>query len=269
MGTPDSGTANLARDLANGKITLAEALARTRNRVAKAFILKYKNVAIAYEFTLDITEENSITPNVDFVGALTHRTVTFGLSATNDLSRQNVYHFYLTDLLGSLVDDPQIACDRAEDRENIEFPIAGRIGVDKQVSTFFNLNELNHLSVSGLSGLDLNKLPTLAVIYNFQTTISGSATAPKVTVTPAGKGYNPKEFGVGASVSRKDFHRAIISFALPLDGKAPSLAYVPPGITLDPAFAGAMARAKTPQESEALRAIADTKVNQYLSRSPQ
>jgi hypothetical protein len=192
-----------------------------------------------------------------------------GYSATNDLFRQNIYHFYLTDLFEELVDDPQTACDRAEPDSRIEFPISGRIGIDKQVSTFFNLNELTHLSVSGQSGLDLNKLPTLAVTYNFQTTISGTATAPKIKVSPVGGGYNLTDFGVTASASRKDFHKVIVSLAMPLDGKAPKLSYISPGVVLDPAFTRSLVSAKTPQEAAALNAIADTKLNQYLSRSVQ
>jgi hypothetical protein len=106
----------------------------------RAFYFRYIQTGIAYDFTLDITEENRGTLLADPVRRITNGAAGIGLDASGDFSRNNARRFIMSDTFAKLLDDQNLRCD-TDRPENFVYPIAGRIGLRELISTFVDLNE--------------------------------------------------------------------------------------------------------------------------------
>jgi len=189
---------------------LAELPAKVR-----ANIVKYERAAITYDFTFDITEQNTIAAEVDFVNLLSHGTFTMPSKGTNDLQRQTVRLFRVNDRFGELI---QLnSCTEDGSPENLLYPVSGTIGLAEMIETFVDLNEYQRLT----GAKDTDTVPTMTDTFNFQTTISGSV-APQVTLTPLNHLFHVSGASLTASALRKDIHKVIVAMSLPpLKNSAP------------------------------------------------
>ncbi|MGL1148018.1 hypothetical protein ACSTLH_00195, partial [Vibrio parahaemolyticus] len=59
----------------------------------RANIVKYERAAISYDFTFDITEQNTVAAEVDFANLLSSGTFSMPAKGSSDLQRQTVRLF--------------------------------------------------------------------------------------------------------------------------------------------------------------------------------
>lgn len=174
----------------------------------RANIVKYERAAITYDFTFDITEQNTVAAEVDFVNLLSHGTFAMPSKGINDLQRQTVRLFRVNDNFGELI--RLDSCTEDGSPENLMYPVSGTIGLGEMIETFVDLNEYQRLTGTK----DTDTVPTMTDTFNFQTTISGSV-APQVTLTPLNHLFRVSGASLTASALRKDIHKVIVAMSLP------------------------------------------------------
>jgi hypothetical protein len=244
---------------------------RTRmNAHERAIYDKYIQTGIAYDFSFDITEDNGASGGADPVRFITNGSVGVGLSAGGDFKRQNIRHFIVSetakDLLengdiGYPMEDGQRGCGADYRSPNFAYPIAGKIGIDELISTFFDLNEIRNLSP------DKSTSTVFADQLTFTTTLSGSV-SPHVIVAPVGNGWgllSPASITAGGS--RLDKHALIIGLSLDkpkgTSGRVVA-AVVPGGLGRSALQRGGV---RSPEEQSALDAVTQARLDSYLDRA--
>jgi hypothetical protein len=94
------------------------------NQDERDFYFRYIKTGIAYDFTLDITEDNRATVLADPVRLITNGTVGIGLDGVGDFARNNTRRFIMSDTFDNLLHNHSFTCgDRSP---NFAYPIAGR-----------------------------------------------------------------------------------------------------------------------------------------------
>lgn len=175
---------------------------------ARSNIIKYQNAAITYDFTFDITEQNTLGAEADVVSVFSRGVFSVGPKGTSDLQRQTVRIFRANDTFGELMLIPSRRCTDDGSPENLLYPVAGTIGLAEMIETFVDLNQFQKLT-----GKE-NKVPTLTDTFKFQTTFAGSV-GPQVTLAPLGQRTYLAGASVTAAAMRKDIHQVIVALALP------------------------------------------------------
>lgn len=219
------------------------------------FVKKYSEAAIAYEFTFDITEQNVATAQANFLGPISNGVFRAGVGGNADFSRQNVRHFQVSDTFGRLLTTTIYCRDRTG--PNYLYPITGSINIAEPIKQFIDLNEFQNLT-----GLNDDKVPTLAENLTFQTIVGGSAT-PGVTIAKVVSGLT--DSSVTLNAKRVDIHRVFLGFSLPVAANKPA-----PFVTtapIGPMLGAAMVVGnKTGAEINAFGAIQQAKLDQFLNR---
>ncbi len=230
-------------------------------REERAFYDRYIQTGIAYDFTLDITEQNRGTFLADPVRLITNGVAGIGLDASGDFSRNNARRFIMSDTFAKLLGDPNLYCD-GDRPSNFAYPIAGRIGMRELISTFIDLNEDQNLQV-----LNAGNSRVFADTMTFLTTVIGSVT-PHVQIAPVGNQWgvaSPTSLSVFAQ--RIDKHMVIIGLSM----EAPKGTAVARGPVVVPLAAGRSALQKSsvasPAEQSALDAVRQAKIDAYLERA--
>ena len=181
----------------------------------RSFIKLFADSAIAYNFDLTMTENNDLTADINLLKPLTTPRFTLGISAGALRKRTNQRTFTITDTFGYLVTRlnrknryGERYCDGKIVRENYVYPIAGRIGVDKTVTTFLELTVFG-----SLGGEEGKGPPTMADMLTFTTAISVSA-SPRIEFTPVTNNFQLANAALTASADRNDKHEVTIGLAL-------------------------------------------------------
>lgn len=191
--------------------------ARRIDKDSLSYIEKYGKTAIAYEFTLDIAEQNNNTLSINALNPFGSNKATAGLGATLNLSRENNRTFRIVDDFKELIIDNKPGCPAyANSTGNYLYPITGNIGLAEMVNTFIDLNEKANLASKTAQGDSTGKVPTLTDQLDFQTVISG-ALSPKITLSPAAHGFSFTDIGLQNNISRTDKHRVVVALSLPVD----------------------------------------------------
>jgi len=132
-----------------------------------------------------MTENNNLTSDINLLKPLTTPRFTLGINAGALRRRTNERTFTITDTFGYLVARlnrknryGERYCDGKIVRKNYVYPIAGRIGVDKTVTTFLELTVFGSLGGEHGKGP-----PTLADKLTFTTAINLSVN-PRIEFTP-------------------------------------------------------------------------------------
>jgi len=251
-------------------INLAKSLKTQRGQVWKfdprilttqeerAFYNRYIQTGIAYDFTLDITEDNKAALLADPVRLITNGVAGIGLGASGEFSRNNARRFIMSDTFAKLLIDDHLICG-GDGVQNFAYPIAGRIGIRELISTFIDLNEDKSLQT-----LDSGNSRVFADTMTFLTTLTGSV-SPHVEIAPVGSQWgvaSPTNFSVFAQ--RIDKHMVIIGLSMDVSkGVA--------GAAVLPLAAGRSALQKSnnisPAEQSALDAVRQAKFDAYLDRA--
>jgi hypothetical protein len=176
------------------------------------------SAAIAYTFDLTMTEQNDLGTNINLLGPWKSK-FTMGISGDFNRQRTNERIFTITDtfafLLASLNRSDEkgvLYCDGQIVQANYIYPIAGRIGVDKTVKTFFELTVLGGLS-NKAAGPGEKGAPTMVDNLKFTTTVDLSAT-PKVVFTPVGAALQVSDASVSGLAKRSDVHQVTVGLAV-------------------------------------------------------
>jgi hypothetical protein len=175
------------------------------------------SAAIAYNFDLTMSEENDLGTALDFLGPWTTK-FTLAASADANRGRSNERTFTVTDTFGTLLTQLNTPvrgeryCDGQIVGPNYIYPIAGHIGVDETVTTFFQL-ALFGSSAPAMAAPGAVGAPTIADKLTFTTTIDGSAT-PKATFTPVGKRFQFMDASLTGLAKRTDMHQVTVGLAL-------------------------------------------------------
>ena len=178
----------------------------------KAIVRIFENSAIAYDFTLDITETDNLDATVDLLKPFHKGSSSAALSLGVDRTRQSIRVFTVSDtFLGLLKNTREDYCSIFDSGENQIYPIVGRIGIDEEVHIFIELSLFNHL---GGQADKPKGPPTMADTLVFTTKLSGSAT-PKLVFSPVGSVAHVADASLIAAASRTDVHKVIIGLALP------------------------------------------------------
>jgi hypothetical protein len=172
----------------------------------KDVIQKFEHSAIAYNFTLDMTETNNLDATVDLSWPFAHGAGTAGIGAGVDRTRENIRTFTLTDTFLGLT--KVTYCDgTGVSGKNYMYPMTGTIGVYEMIHTFAYLAVLSNLSGSN------GGPPTMGDTIIFTTKLQGSA-VPKLVFSPV-KALQVADASLNASASRADQHKLIVGLALP------------------------------------------------------
>jgi hypothetical protein len=172
------------------------------------------SAAIAYNFDLTMTEQNDLGTNLNFLGPWKNP-LTLNVAGNFDRQRTNQRTFTVSDTFEFLLaklnrkENGKGYCDDQIVQANYIYPIAGRIGVDKTIKTFFELQLLGGLSVApGEKGP-----PTLVDDLKFTTLIDGSG-MPKVVFAPIGAAFQIADASVTGLARRTDVHEVSVSLAV-------------------------------------------------------
>jgi hypothetical protein len=226
----------------------------------RAFYFRYIQTGIAYDFTLDITEENRGTLLADPVRLITNGAAGIGLDASGDFSRNNARRFIMSDTFAKLLDDQNLRCD-TDRPENFVYPIAGRIGLRELISTFVDLNETKNLQA-----LDTGNSRVFADTMTFTTTLTGSV-SPHVEIVPVG---NQRGLASPTSLTafgqRIDKHMVIIGLSMDVPKGA---GIVPAPVSSVAAGRSALQKSNVGSQAEqsALDAVRQAKIDAYLDRA--
>ena len=181
------------------------------------------SAGVAYTFDLTMTEDNNLGAGANFLGPWAN-TFTLGLTGDANRTRQNQRTFTITDTIGFLLRELNAPkggkqyCDgHVAFGPNYVYPIAGRVGVDNTVHTFFQL--------SFFDGLAANKAdpggagaPVMADQLTFTTMVDLIA-MPKVVFAPVPKRFQVTDASATGTLRRTDAHQVTVGLALDPKGK--------------------------------------------------
>jgi hypothetical protein len=178
----------------------------------------FAETGVAYNFDLQMTENNDLTTDVSLLKPLTNPKFTLGINAGALRKRTNQRTFTSTDTFGYLVTQlnrpnryGERYCDGKIVLNNYIYPIAGRVGVDKTVRTFVELTVFGGLG--GPAAQQGKGPPTMVDKLTFTTAINVSAT-PKVEFTPVSDRFQLANASLKASADRSDRHEVAIGLAI-------------------------------------------------------
>jgi hypothetical protein len=174
----------------------------------------YDRAAIAYEFTLDMTEANNLGGGLDFTDPFSNGVSSFGIGAANNRSRKTSRNFRIVDSFGDLrTKMTEADCSNAPARGNWQYPLTGSIGLGELITTFVELNNNSKIQHSQ------KLVPVLSDTLTFETTVSAEADAT-VVLSPVGRNVARRLRLASASAnlagSRIDKHSVVIALSLPL-----------------------------------------------------
>jgi len=231
------------------------------NAHERAIYDRYIKTGIAYDFTFDITEDNGASGTADPVKLITNGTAGIGLSASSDFKRENRRHFVVSETAQDLLQNRDLPCSPDYKSPNYAYPIAGKIGIDELIWTFFDLNQVANLSP------DKTTSTVFADTLTFTTTLTGSA-SPHVIVAPNGNRWGlASPASLMASGSRTDNHALIIGLSLDVPkagaGRPAVAAAIVPGYGARSAL---QRKVVSQAEQSALDAVVQARFDAYLDR---
>ena len=181
-----------------------------RGRV-RAIMTVFYDTGIAYNYNLEMTENNNLDPSINLLKPFTNGKFTLGINGLAHKQRQNIRTFTVTDTFSGLVQNvPENYCTGFIVQENYKYPIVGKIGMEKVIQEFIRLTLFG--SLAGPKGQEKGP-PTMVDELEFTTTFSLTAT-PAVVFTPVGNALQVTNASLIANVIRKDVHKVTVGLAI-------------------------------------------------------
>lgn len=186
------------------------------NRRTRALINRYRLSAVAYGFTFDITENNNTSGSVNFLDVITGGTFKLGLSAQNNIARQNQRTFNISDTFEDLVVNNIIHTDCLDpgDLAGTQYPIKGNLGLGETFQTYFNLDAVATMSAIGKPDSKASTTPVFSDTMTFTTEVVGELN-PSITLTTGVTNITLGDAKIGAKLVRKDSHKLLLTLAIP------------------------------------------------------
>jgi hypothetical protein len=180
----------------------------------QAIIKLFFETGIAYNFILDMTENNNLSGDTNLLKLFKHGKGTLQISGVADRQRQNVRTFTVTDKFSGLIRTiPDDYCAGQIKEENFIYPITGKIGVAKVIQDFIRLALFANLGSANKDNPDKGP-PTMVDAVEFTTTFSLS-TGPKVVFTPLTQSaVQVADASVTGKIARIDKHKVTIGLAI-------------------------------------------------------
>ena len=173
----------------------------------KTILEEYGQVAVAYDFTFDITEQDNLDAESGLQNFLySPQVFDLGAGASLHKVRTGKRTFSSQETFYDLILRDQW-CGNFETRDrNLAYPITGSIGLRKVVQTFMALSEQG-------GGRD-----SFVDLLTFTTTIGGSL-SQSLKLSPVPDSFRLVSASAGLSAERRDFHQVKISLAFPVPAK--------------------------------------------------
>jgi len=165
-------------------------------------MLRYMNVAVAYDFDFDIIEENQADGGAGFKLPLISSAIDAGASASMHLKRQGKRTFKAQNQWSGLVVNADRCTDFAPWGRNPVYPLGGSIGVGRVVTTYMDLIDQG--------GVKESFVDTLI----FTTDVDAGASA-SIKLNPVPHSFRLVSASLGLSASRLDVHKMTISLTAP------------------------------------------------------
>jgi hypothetical protein len=217
----------------------------------RAFYEVILSTAVAYNFDLTMTEDNNLS-NAG-VNLLVPRTPKFNLGITTDAlrERQNERTFTITDTIGDLFKNLSAPrhnvyyCTGKLVQANHIYPIAGHIGVDEMIHTFFDLNFFGSLGAADKSSSGSSSPSGSS---SRSTSPSGASSGSSGAFGASSRSSNPSgasSGSSGASGSALPTMADKLAFTTTIDASlTPMITYSPVGTALQVANASLTGLAK-------------------------
>ena len=182
----------------NRPIDISKQLSKNENVVRK-----YMDVAVAYSFDFNITENNKAAADAFFKLPFTPPSVLdVDAAASLNLSRQGQRQFKAQDRWAGMI----VRSDRCQDvsprRRNLVYPLDGSIGVNRVIRSFIEITEQGGAKDSFVDTL----------IFTTQVGAGASAVV-KLSAVP--HSFRLVSAGASLSASRIDIHKVIFSLVFP------------------------------------------------------
>lgn len=177
-----------------------------------------ENSVVGVDFKLNMNETNSATAGkIAFADPITGGGFALDLTGSAEKDRTNERYFRIVDRFDQLKtvysDDK---CAKRSKRANFVYPIAGRIGLDEVVKTYWDVKSLSTLKPKK----DFSAFSDQIV---FKTKFSAGV-SPEITIVSKPASFHLTNLGVDGAVIREDIHQITIS----LDTEAPTRDAVQP-----------------------------------------
>jgi hypothetical protein len=179
-----------------------------------------KQIGIAYSFSLQGMETDSLMAMATFEKPLSNGMKTINPAVGDSLVRNNTRTFTVLDNYQSLMQMQK--CGAEPIGPNYQYPIVGTIGIREMIHTFINL--ALHDELAGEEGNaveptdDLNSSaigpPTMVDTITFTTTLNASAT-PTIILMPVTAAAQLTNASVTGTLMRQDVHEVIVGLGLP------------------------------------------------------
>jgi hypothetical protein len=189
----------------------------------QARIQDLESIGIVYDFSLTGDETDGLTFNASILEPLRNGMATYAPSLGNNTERSNVRTFTVSDNFVTL-----LKLGKGKDKDhcyfgpsgppgpNLEYPIAGRIGLDEMVHTFVRLAMSGDLIAPEdprtAFSLTPSGAPTMVDTLTFTTTVNAGL-EPSISLTPA-TGVQLTNASLNGTVQRKDTHMVVIGMAI-------------------------------------------------------
>ena len=177
---------------------------------------RYDGIAVAYEFTFDMTEKNDNNANLMLFNPYSFGQRFFGISAGLNRRRQNIRNFRIVETMDHLtrtLRDDECEFDGNSLRDSL-YPISGTVGIKEVLKTFIDLNEMADIKKKNA---EKQNIPTFADTLEFETTLVGKL-EPKIVLNQVTEGIGLNEATFTSEHTRTDKHKLGIVITLPIEG---------------------------------------------------
>lgn len=161
-----------------------------------------EGTVIGFDFTFKMTEDNNATSGVlGFTNPVGGGTFKLDLSGSAEKKRFNERAFRVIDTMAKLRDEPD--CSIEDQRRNFAYPIAGRIGLEELVHSYWQVRDLSTFTPGEDKRFFTDKL-------TFTTTLSAGI-SPNLEVKAAGADFKLTNASIDGDLVRKDEHQVTVA----------------------------------------------------------
>lgn len=174
------------------------------NRIPAASEVELEGTMIGFDFVLKMTEDNDATAGkISLLDPLSRGQFTLDVTGSAEKTRHNERRFRMVDNMLKLRQEP--GCSAEDQRANFIYPIAGKVGLDEVVSTYWRLKDISKFDAYS----DEGKRAFIDKLL-FTTTLSAGL-SPNIKIDSGVGSLHVTNASLNGSVVRKDEHQVTIA----------------------------------------------------------